>query len=175
MADPAPAFRPGDLLRALEEHRVQYVVIGGLAATLHGSPYPTADVDITPATDRENLGRLAEALRELGARLRVTGTDELVDWPLDARSFDQGTTWTFVTTAGYLDVCLRPDGTGGFADLARDATREDLGDDLAVLVASLGDVIRSKEAANRDKDLRMLPGLRVLQTEIARSTRQEDR
>lgn len=156
----AVRFRPDALLAVLERHEVDYVVIGGLAATIHGSPYPTADVDVTPATDRENLGRLAAALRELGAKLRVEGHLEPVDWPLDERSFDQGTTWTFVTDVGFLDVCLRPDGTAGYADLARDATRIGLTDTLTVSVASLADVIRSKEAARRERDLQVLPALR---------------
>ncbi len=162
MADPAarPLFRPEEILDALEEHDVRYVVIGGLAAALRGSPYPTGDVDITPATDRANLGRLAAALRELEAKLRVQGLDEPIDWPLDDRSFDQGTTWTFRTRAGDLDICLRPDGTGGFPDLSKDATGMLLTETLTVAVASLEDVIRSKEAAGRPKDLRVLPALR---------------
>ncbi len=156
-----PRFRPDEILEALERHDVSYVLIGGLAAAVRGSPYPTGDVDITPATDKRNLGRLAAALDELGAKLRVEG-HEPVAWPLDERSFDQGTTWTFVTMAGYLDVCLRPDGTGGYPDLRRDATEEPLTETLTIAVASLADVIRSKEAANRDRDRRVLPALRLL-------------
>jgi len=160
---PPPPFRPEEILGALERLQVRYVLIGGLAATLHGSPYPTVDVDITPAGDRANLGRLASALRELDARLRVEGRPEPIDWPLDDRSFDQGSTWTFTTRFGLLDVHLRPDGTGGFPDLRRDATAEQLSETLTVAVASLADVIRSKEAAGRDKDLRVLPALRLVQ------------
>jgi len=158
----APRFRPDEILAVLEQHAVDYVVIGGLAATLRGSPYPTADVDITPATDRENLGRLAHALRDLDAKLRVDGLEQPLDWPLDDRAFDQGTTWTFTTRLGDLDICLRPDATGGFPDLRRGATREPITDTLTVLVASLADVIRSKQAANRDKDRRVLPALRLV-------------
>lgn len=165
MPDPAPepAFRPEEMFAALERHDVRYVLVGGLAATLRGSPYPTGDVDITPASDRANLGRLARALRELGAKLRVEGRDEPLDWPLDERSFDLGTTWPFATRCGFLDVCMRPDGTQGFADLRRDASAEPLSETLTVWVASLADVIRSKEAAGRDKDLRILPALRLVQ------------
>lgn len=159
---PPPPFRPEEILGSLERHEVRFVLIGGLAATLRGSPYPTADVDITPATDRANLGRLASALRALGAKLRVEGHAEPVDWPLDERSFDQGTTWTFVTDFGFVDICLYPDGTQGFPDLNRDATAEPLTDTLTVSVASLDDVIRSKEAAGREKDLRVLPALRLV-------------
>ena len=51
------------LLEVLERHEVAYVLIGGLAAVYHGSPFPTEDADITPRADRSNLARLAAALR----------------------------------------------------------------------------------------------------------------
>lgn len=159
MAD-EPLFQPDEILSALNRHRVRYVLIGGLAATVRGSPYPTLDVDLTPALDRDNLGHLATALREMDAKLRVEGLDYGVDFPLDERSFDQGQTWTFTTRLGNLDIHLRPDGTGGYDDLRRAATEEQLTDSLTVVVASLADVIRSKEAADRAKDRRVLPDLR---------------
>jgi hypothetical protein len=153
-------YRPGELLEVLERHGVQYVVIGGLAAELRGSPYITRDVDVTPSRDRANLRKLAAALRELNAQLRVPGVDEPVEFPLDEHSFDWGTTWTFVTDHGYLDVSLVPDGTQGYDDLRRGATREQITETLQVDVASLADVIRSKEAAGREKDRAVLPILR---------------
>ena len=159
MADPVP-YRPDDLLEVLERHQVRYVVIGGLAAELRGSPYVTRDVDVTPARNRANFVKLAAALRELDARLRVPGLDDPIDIPLDERSFDQGTTWTYVTKYGYLDVALLPDGTRGYDDLRRAATRERLTASVEVPVAALSDVIRSKEAAGREKDRAVLPVLR---------------
>jgi hypothetical protein len=154
------AYQPDKILEALERHGVRYVVIGGLAAEIRGSPYITRDVDVTPARDRDNFARLAAALRELQAKLRVPGLDEGVDVPLDERSFDLGTTWTYVTRYGYLDVALLPDGTRGYDDLRRGATTEKLTDTLEVPVAALADVIRSKEAAGREKDRAVLPLLR---------------
>ena len=53
------AFDPDSILGALEREKVRYVVIGGLAAVLQGSPVFTQDVDICPARDRDNLERLA--------------------------------------------------------------------------------------------------------------------
>ena len=104
---------------------------------------------MTPSRDRANLRRLAAALRELNAQLRVPDIDEPVEFPLDEHSFDCGTTWTFVTDHGYLDIALLPDGTQGYDDLRRGATREQITDSLQVDVASLADVIRSKEAAGQ--------------------------
>ena len=156
----AVPYRPDKLLEVLERHGVQYVVIGGLAAELRGSPYATRDVDVTPSRERANLGRLADALRELDAKLRISGVDGSVEFPLDQHSFDWGTTWTFVTTHGFLDIALLPDGTRGYDDLRRGASRERISDTLEVSVASLADVIRSKEAAGREKDRAVLPVLR---------------
>jgi hypothetical protein len=153
-------YRPDELLQVLEDHGVRYVVIGGLAAELRGSPYITRDVDVTPSRDRANLRRLATALRELDAKLRLPGVEDPVDFPLDEHSFDWGTTWTFVTNHGFLDIALLPDGTRGYEDLKRAATREQLTETLQVEVASLADVIRSKEAAGREKDRAVLPILR---------------
>ena len=153
-------YRPDEILEVLERHRVLYVVIGGLAAELRGSPYATRGVDITPARTRANFARLAAALRELDARLRVPDLEDTIEIALDEWSFERGTTWTFVTKSGHLDIALLPDGTRGYEDLARAATMERLTDTLVVSVAALSDVIRSKEAAGRAKDRAVLPILR---------------
>lgn len=159
MAEAIP-YRPDEILEVLEHHSVQYVVIGGLAAQIHGSPYITRDVDVTPARNRDNFAKLAAALRELEAKVRVPDLEAPLEVPLDERSFDQGTTWTYVTKHGNLDIALLPDGTRGYDDLRRAATREHITDSLEVSVASLADVIRSKEAAGREKDRAVLPMLR---------------
>ena len=62
---------PKTILEALDHHRVRYVLVGGLAATFHGSPLVTTDVDITPERARDNLERLSAALKDLGARIRT--------------------------------------------------------------------------------------------------------
>jgi hypothetical protein len=87
------------------------------------------------------------------------------------QSFEQGTTWTFVTKHGYLDIALLPDGTRGYDDLPRSATREQLTDAVTILVAALADVIRSKEAAGREKDRVVLPILR----QVLERSRKKDR
>lgn len=151
---------PLEILRALERHGVRYVLIGAAAARVAGAPVVTEDVDVTPATNRENLVRLAAALRDLNARLRSSTAPEGVAFPVDAEMLTGAETWTLTTSAGDLDLCFTPAGTRGYDDLRREASRERLGRGLIVTVASLRDVIRSKEAAGRDKDLAQLPLLR---------------
>ena len=164
-------YSPDEILEVLERHHVLYVVIGGLAAELRGSPYVTRDVDVTPARTRDNFTKLAAALRELDAKLRIPDMEEPLAIPLDEQSFEHGTTWTFVTRHGYLDIALLPDGTRGYDDLRRSATREQITESLTIFVASLADVIRSKEAAGREKDRAVLPILR----QVLERTRRKER
>ena len=166
MRDALPRFRPVKILRALEEHGVRYVVIGNLGAVLHGSSAFTGDLDICPARDPDNLARLADALRGLRPRLRdeVDLFDPVGERPMrcEAGFLEQATTLNLATRFGDLDLVFVPDGTRGHDDLAAGAVRYELAEGLNVSVASLADIIRSKGAADREKDRAALPALRAL-------------
>lgn len=134
---------------------------------MHGSPLPTLDADICPSRDSDNLSRLAAALDELDSRVRTPDTADGVAFPRDAIFLSRIELLNLVTNAGDLDISFTPAGTGGYVDLAsRAAVVQVYG--ISVSVAALEDVIRSKEAANRPKDLRTLPTLRQLLNEIRR-------
>ena len=152
------------IFETLGRHGVRYVVIGGYAAVLYGLARATEDVDITPATDRDNLKRLAAALTELNAQLKPPGAAETIAWPWSGDSFAQFTTITTRTSAGDLDICLRPDAPGGrafdYETLAVNAVVIEL--PLEVPLAALEDIIASKEASNREKDRATLGELRDL-------------
>ncbi|MCY3837803.1 MAG: hypothetical protein OXH09_03990, partial [Gammaproteobacteria bacterium] len=125
----------------------------------------TLDIDISPAFDEANLDRLAGALRSLNARIRTEGVPDGL--PFDcSRQFlsnlGPDAVLNLTTSAGDLDVAFMPAGTQGFDDLRRDAVAIDV-TGTRVLVASLADVIRSKGAADREKDRRALPRLRQLE------------
>jgi hypothetical protein len=156
-----------EIFACLHRHDVGYVLIGGLAAVIHGSPLPTVDADICPDSAMENLRRLAPALADLDARVRTPEVAEGVRFPYDPVFLAGVSLLNLVTRAGDLDISFTPAGTGGFADLIVHASVITL-HDIPVPVASLEDVIRSKEAANRPKDARMLPTLRQLLDEIRR-------
>jgi hypothetical protein len=155
------AFEPRQILAALAGHEVDFVLIGGLAATLHGSPHLTQDVDITPKRDHENLARLSAALTEMGARIRIAGVDGGLAFPHNADSLADVGVWNLTTRYGDLDISFVPTGTTGFTDLTRDAVAVTV-EGVDVRVASLADIVRSKEAANRDKDHLTLPTLREI-------------
>jgi hypothetical protein len=151
-------------LRTLTAHGVRFVLIGGVAGRLWGSPTLTNDTDICCADDTENLERLAAALVELGARLR--GADDDVPFVLDARALASAQTFTFTTDAGALDVLTAPAGTNGFGDLNANAERFDLGGGVVVSVCALDDLIRMKRAAGRPKDRIELEVLAAVREEL---------
>lgn len=152
MAEPEQDLDAPRILLALADHGVRYVVIGGMAAILQGVPIArTLDLDITPERTPENLERLAAALEELEAKPRGVELDEGVEIPMDARMLSHMQIMTFVTKYGPFDVSISPDGTKGYRDLRKHAVEvRDFG--LTVQVSSVEDIIRSKEAAGRDKD-----------------------
>ncbi len=161
-----PEFGPEKILAVLEAHDVRCVLIGGFAAVIHGSPYLTTDVDVVPAVDHENLERLSDALRSLHAKVWTSAEPDGVPFDHSASSLADVRVWNLVTDHGRLDLTFRPSGTQGYEDLARDASHlVILG--VGVDVASLADIIRSKEAAGREKDRLVLPVLRRLAEEGA--------
>jgi hypothetical protein len=152
------------LLERLDAGGVRYVVIGGVAAVMLGSPSLTGDLDICHAGDRPNLEALAHVLTGLHARLR--GVTDDVPFRLDARSLAAGDSFTFVTDLGDFDVLRTPSGTSGYDDLIRTAERLEIGG-RTVPVASVDDLIRMKRAAGRPKDLVEIEILGALREEIA--------
>jgi hypothetical protein len=162
---PDVEFGPEAILGVLAKHDVRCVLIGGFAAVIHGSPYVTTDVDVVPATDQENLARLSSALKEMHARVWTSNEPEGIPFDHSAGSLASVRVWNLVTDHGRLDITFAPSGTDGFDDLARDAVHLTiLG--VPVQVASLRDVVRSKEAAGREKDRLVLPVLRRIIAEV---------
>ena len=133
-------FDPLAVLRALHEHNVEYILIGGVAAVLQGSPLPTFDIDIAPAPGARNRIRLLAALADLEA---TALTDERT---LPAQSF--------YTPSGHVDVHERVAGFASFGELRRGSRAIEL--EPGLTVAALRDIIRSRLAAG---DERQLPAL----------------
>lgn len=159
-----PRFDPIQGLRVLDEYGVRYVVIGGVAGAVHGSPSITQDLDICYDRRPDNLERLAEALRSINSRLRGAPPD--VPFILDARTLERGDFFTFSTDVGPLDLVGTPGSSGGYEALARNAETINL-DDLIVRVASLPDLMAMKRAAGRPQDLWELEILGALRDEIS--------
>ena len=154
-----PELAPDRILSVLREHGVRFVLVGGFATVIYGSPYLTTDVDVVPEWSRENLERLSIALEAMHARVWTASEPAGLAFNHEAASLGGAEMWNLVTDHGRLDITFVPSGTTGYEDLARDAVHlVILGVDVDV--ASLADVIRSKEAAGREKDRVVLPVLR---------------
>ena len=156
---------PARILEVLAKHEVAHVVVGGIGAVLHGSPMSTDDVDIVPALRKSNLEALAAALNEMKARLMSNESSEGIEMTFTAKNLQK---WivefrflNLLTDYGRLDIIHRPEGTTGYGELASSAETLEIGD-VEVTVAALEDIIRSKQAAGRDRDLAQLPTLRSL-------------
>ena len=155
MTDPLNAAAIVDVLN---RHGVRYVVIGAFAAIAQRAPIPaTRDIDLTPDSSAENLTKLSTALKELGARIRTDAVDGGLAFDHNARSLGAASVWNLICPYGEFDISFVPSGiAGGYEELAAKAHRMRV-EAVDVMVADLSDVIRSKEAAGRPKDLQVLP------------------
>jgi hypothetical protein len=164
MTDPGQ-IGPGGLdaaaiVATLNKHDVRYVVIGAFAAIAQQAPIaPTRDIDFTPDTAINNLRRLSAALKDLDARIRSDAVDDGLPFDHDGASLGRAAVWNLICRYGEFDISFRPSGfEGGYRQLAVHAHRVTV-DGIEVTIADLDDVILSKEAAGRPKDLRVLPAL----------------
>ncbi|MGC2192344.1 MAG: hypothetical protein WA751_08415 [Candidatus Dormiibacterota bacterium] len=165
MGDP---FDPLALLAILQRHEVQYLVIGGFAATAYGSHLPTTDIDITPERSRQNLTRLSAALTEMDARIRTDGAPGGLPFPHDGALLLGVGVLNLVTSHGELDLVMEPAGGATYDQLAsRVVVVEVRG--VAVPLAALDDVIASKRAASRPKHRAALPTLDELRNRLQES------
>lgn len=149
MTDRDPPLDAERILRALDEHDVDYVLIGGLAVQTHGHVRMTNDADLIPAPDPANLERLAAALNALDARVLNPGHENT---PITGRTLPRATIWQLTTREGGVDVMHEVPGGSAYEELSRHALRIKL-DDVEVPVASLDDLIQMKLARGRPVDL----------------------
>jgi hypothetical protein len=167
VSDASPPLDRPALLASLARHGVRFVLVGGLAAQAHGAARATQDADICPEWSGENLAHLAASLTELQARLKIgEGSIDTLEVQIDARTIHGLEIGAWRTTAGDVDVLLGiPRGSRfelvRYEQLVENATELQV-DGLRILVASLDDIIRSKEVADRPKDREALDELRSL-------------
>jgi hypothetical protein len=158
-----PPLDEGRVLHALARHRVDYVLIGGLAARAHGATRRTGDIDICVSDERPNLVRLVAALTELDATFRDDGFDALPPLTVDSVSRMHVGHWR--TRAGDVDVLFSIDGEPArlcYGDLRKRAKVFQIAG-CDVVVASLQHMITSKRVAGRAHDLQALPELTGIQ------------
>lgn len=159
-------FDPVGICEILAAEGVDYVIVGGFAAVVHGSPLPTRDIDVVPSRAPDNLERLARALGRMNAMIRTDG--DPVSAHLDAPFLANiPLMLNLVTDLGDLDLTFRPSGPRRtFAEWHEHAIVVDIADGLTVHVAALDDIIESKRSANRPKDQMALPYLESLREQL---------
>ena len=147
-------------LRLLSEYRVDLVIVGGVAAAIHGSLLLTNDLDVCYARETQNLERLATALRSVHARLR--NVPEGITFKLDAETLKRGLNFTFATDIGDIDLLGEVSGVGTYVEVANGSlTVELFGYQFRVI--GIDKLIEAKRAAGRPKDLLAIPELEAIQ------------
>lgn len=161
-----PDLDVGRIIETLDRHEVDYLLVGGLAASAHGAQRITYDFDALADHRDENLDRLAAALTELGAFYRSEGLSDdearAITPPIDRVLLRNFSIATWRTDAGDLDVMTQmvgADGTPRQYDELLTASVEGTLSGVSVRVAALDDIIASKRHANRGKDQAALPEL----------------
>ena len=153
------------LLRALHQQKVEFVLVGGVAAAAQGAARLTFDVDLSYARNQENLERLASALAPFRPYLR--GAQPGLLFSLDARTLHAGLNFTLTTDIGDIDLLGELEGLSGYEEVRRHSQILDLFG-LPCRVLTLEGLILNKKAVGRPKDLaalRELEALRDLQRE----------
>ena len=154
------------LLTALTHEGVEFIVVGGFAATAHGSAHVTVDLDVVYRRTADNMARLAAALVPLQPYLR--GAPRGLPFRFDVDTIRRGLNFTLTTAAGDLDLLGEATGGGSYdALLSRSEVRELF--DLECRFVDLATLIHLKRAAGRPKDLERIAELEALQQERAQS------
>ena len=146
-------------IKSLVEYKVEFVIVGGVAISLHASGYITNDLDLCFSRSRANIKRLVNALAPFNPRPR--GLSSELPFHFDESTLNNGTNFTFETSIGDIDLLAEVKVIGGYANaLHQSVTYEIYGSEISTL--DLNALIISKTAADRPKDHLVLPELYAL-------------
>jgi hypothetical protein len=148
-----------DEIAALTSAQVRFVVVGGVAAGLHGLAHATFDLDICYESVQENRERLAAVLARWKAYVR--GVEPGLPFTMDARQLVVSPVMTLTTTMGDIDVMDRVAGVGDFVDAQAHSVETHVGA-VTFRILDLPSLIAAKRASARPKDLAQLPELEAL-------------
>lgn len=164
VAKPRPDFLA--ILKTLAEYKVDYIIVGGVCAVLHGAPVSTFDLDLVHSRDPKNIDRLMGALKALDACFRGQGDRIIRPTP---RHLSSSGHQLLLTLAGPLDL-LGMIGKGrGYKELLNSTIEVQLSENLFVHILRLETLIDVKEETYRDRDRAMLPILRRTLEEKSRN------
>jgi predicted nucleotidyltransferase len=147
------------MLAGLVGHGVRFVLVGGVAATIHGSARFTNDLDICYDTASDNIDRLVALLSEWGAYLR--GVEPGLPFILDARTFRTTPLLTLTSTMGAIDLLDRVPGVGEYRDALAGSEEVHIGE-TTFRALTLETLIAAKRATKRKKDVEHLIELEAI-------------
>jgi len=163
-----PEFQLIGYLALFAEHGVEYLLVGGVGARIQGTATTTQDLDIVPEPSLANLTRLAVALSDPTTERMAGGDRAYLPHPrVEPSEFATATIASYRTRFGAIDVLMELPGVGGYDVLVRRARRYEW-NDIVLSVASLDDIIESKESSDRAKDLRALDALYAARESLRR-------
>ena len=150
------------LLRLLTENEVEFIIVGGAAATAHGSARLTIDLDIVYNRSRANISRVVNALQPIKPYLRGAPPGLPFDWSTE--TIEKGLNFTLTTTLGALDLLGEIVGGGGYEQLAQHTIKIEVAGVWCQCLA-LERLIEVKRAAGRPKDLEVVAELEQILSE----------
>ncbi len=152
----------GRLLPVLIQGNVRFILIGGVAAAVHGSARATFDIDVVYDRDPQNIERLVRTMQEFKPYPR--GAPEGLPFSWSVESVRNGLNFTLTTSIGSIDLFGEIVGGGGYKDLLPDAkTIAVFG--VQCLCLSVDRLIQVKRAAGRPKDLEVVAELEAIRNE----------
>jgi hypothetical protein len=144
------------LLRLLTENQVEFIIVGGAAATAHGSARLTFDLDVVYGRSNDNLARIVNALRPIQPYLRGAPPGLPFDWSTE--TLKKGLNFTLITTLGPLDLLGEIVGGGGYDQLRSETIEVEIAG-VKCHCLNLERLIKVKRAAGRPKDLEVVAEL----------------
>ena len=150
------------LLRLLTENRVEFIIVGGAAATAHGSARLTLDLDVVYERSRENITRVVNALISIQPYLRGAPSGLPFGWSIE--TIEKGLNFTLITKLGALDLLGEVVGGGGYQQLLPETIKVEIAG-VECLCLNLPRLIEVKRAAGRPKDLEVIAELEQIRDE----------
>ena len=146
-------------LRSLTENEVEFIVVGGVAITAHGSAYITQNLDFCYNRTTQNLEKMVAALGPFNPKLRDFPSELPFIW--DTSMLRNGTNFTLITDIGDIDLLGNVKGVGTYSDLYPNSVEIEIWG-TTIRIISLDELIVAKQATGRPKDLLVLPELEAL-------------
>jgi predicted nucleotidyltransferase len=156
-----------DVITRLARNQVEFVIVGGISAVLNGVPLVTVDLDICYRRTQANISRLIAALAELQPRPRGLPPD--LPFIFDERTLLLGSNFTFFVGDEELDLLGEMSAIGGYEQIIGQSEEMEVAG-FRVKVLSLAQLITTKEAAGRPKDIAVLPLMNATLDTLRRRT-----